>query len=63
VKEHNTMTTILAFVAKYRKFIVALVGAAVLIAGAALGEQSEEYQAIVTVLTSLGVYAVPNTDV
>ena len=54
------MTSILAFAAKYRKFIVALAGAAILIAGAALGEQSEEYQAIVAVLTSLGVYAAPN---
>lgn len=54
------MSTLIAFFNKYRKFIVALVGAAVLIAGAALGESSEEYQAIVAVLTSLGVYAVPN---
>ena len=54
------MATILDFIARYKKFIVAAAGAAVLILGAALGEQSEVYQAVVSILTALGVAAVPN---
>lgn len=45
---------------RYRKAIVALVGAVVLIVGAAFGETSEVYQAVVSAATFLGVYAVPN---
>lgn len=45
---------------KYAKFIVAAVGAAVIGVGIAIGEDSSTYQIIVSVLTALGVYTVPN---
>ena len=45
---------------KYRKVIIALVGAAVLGLGIWRGETSPEFQVTVSVLTALGVYAAPN---
>lgn len=45
---------------RYRKAIVALVGAAVIAIGIWRGETSDEFQILVTVLTALGVYQVPN---
>lgn len=44
-----------------RKFIVALVGAGVLILGRRWGLESPAYTDLVAVLTALGVYAVPNS--
>lgn len=46
--------------AKYRKFITALIGAAVIIVGRHYGLTSNAYLDIVTVATALGVYGVPN---
>lgn len=46
--------------AKYRKFITALVGAAALIIGRHLGVTGWEYLDFVTLGTALGVYVVPN---
>lgn len=54
------MTKILDFVASHRKLLVALAGAAVLILGAVAGESSTAYTSVVSVLTALGVYGVPN---
>jgi len=51
----------LALLGKYRKFIVAAVGAAVLIIGQVWGPGSSLYTTVVSVLTALGVYGVPNT--
>lgn len=45
---------------KYAKLITALVGAAVVIIGRAAGVDSTIYLDVVTVVTALGVYAVPN---
>lgn len=45
---------------KYRKYIVAAVGAAVVIIGRAYGLTSWEYLDAVTVATSFGVLVVPN---
>lgn len=45
---------------KYRKTIVALVGAGVVIAGRLLGAESDAYFIIVTLATAFGVYATPN---
>lgn len=47
---------------KYRKGVVALAGAVVLIAGQALGLDSDLYSALVAILTFLGVYGTPNAD-
>lgn len=46
--------------ARYRKALVALVGAAIIAIGIWRGEQSPEFQIIVTVATALGVYVAPN---
>lgn len=46
---------------KYRKFIIAAVGAAVLIATRFLGADSDVVFVIVTVATAFGVRQVPNT--
>lgn len=48
-------------VGKYRKTIVAVVGAGVVIAGRLLGADSDAYFIIVTLATALGVYATPNS--
>lgn len=45
---------------KYRKAIVALIGAAVIAIGIWRGETSPEFQIIVSVLTAAGVYGAPN---
>lgn len=45
---------------KYRKGVVALAGAVVLIVGQAVGLDSDLYSALVAVLTFLGVYGVKN---
>ena len=47
---------------KYRKTIVAVVGAGVVIAGRLLGAESDAYFIIVTLATALGVYATPNAS-
>lgn len=47
--------------ARYRKTIVALIGAAVVILTRQLGADSALVADIVTVATALGVYATPNT--
>lgn len=47
---------------KYNKFLIALVGAAVVIVGRSLGVTSWEYLDLVTVATALGVYTVPNAS-
>lgn len=44
----------------YSKFVIALVGAAVIIVGRHFGETSWEYLDLTTVATALGVYAVRN---
>ena len=49
-------------VGKYRKTVVALVGAGVVIAGRLLGADSDAYFIIVTLATALGVYATPNAS-
>lgn len=46
--------------AKYRKAITAIVGAAVLIASHFLGADSVWVLSIVSVATALGVYQIPN---
>lgn len=45
---------------KYRKFLVAGVGAAAVIIGRAFGLSSWEYLDAVTVATAFGVWGVPN---
>lgn len=50
----------LAALAKYRKFVVALTGAAVVIIGRQFGVDSAIYADAVTVVTALGVYLTPN---
>lgn len=45
---------------KYRKFVVALVGAAVLIVGRHYGVNSEWYGDLVILATAGGVYVAPN---
>lgn len=45
---------------KFRKFLVALVGLVVTVAGRRYGLDSTAYTDLVGVLTAAGVYAVPN---
>lgn len=47
---------------KYRKFVVAVAGAAVAFLGRRWGIDSQAYADVVGVLTALGVYAIPNGD-
>lgn len=47
---------------KYRKFIVAGVGAAALIIGAVAGETSTLYIVLVSVASALGVWRAPNSN-
>lgn len=45
---------------KYRKTIVAVVGAGIVILGRAVGVDSAIYADVVTLATALGVYAIAN---
>jgi hypothetical protein len=45
---------------KYAKLVTALAGAGVVIIGRAFGVDSAVYLDVVTLLTALGVWAVPN---
>jgi hypothetical protein len=48
------------FVERYRKLIVAAVGAGVVVVGQLVGVDSDIYTSVVALATALGVYAVPN---
>ncbi len=48
---------------KYRKAVIAALGAVVLAVGIWRGETSPEFQVIVSVLPALGVYGAPNNAV
>jgi hypothetical protein len=45
---------------KYRKFAVALVGVAAVLVAQLFPQYTEELAVVVSILTALGVYAVPN---
>jgi hypothetical protein len=45
---------------RFRKFLVAVAGVVVTIAGRRYGLESTAYTDLIGVLTALGVYAVPN---
>lgn len=47
---------------KYRKFIVAIVGAIVAGVSVYYGSTSDLAQTLIAVATALGVYAVPNAE-
>lgn len=46
---------------QHRKFLIALAGAVVAILGRHLGLANPLYVDVVTLLTAVGVYSVPNT--
>ncbi len=50
----------MSFLAKYRKTVVAVAGAAVIIVGRLAGVDSDAYFVVVTLATALGVYVTPN---
>lgn len=54
------MSTLTALIARYGKFITALVGVVLLVVGDHYGLTSTAYTTIVSVATALGVYGVPN---
>lgn len=45
---------------RYRKFIVALVGVAVMVAASIWGNDNAVLQAVIGLATALGVYQTPN---
>ena len=47
---------------RYNKFIVALLGAAVLFAQQYFGSDTDWVATVISVLTALGVYQVPNKE-
>lgn len=49
-----------SLIAKHRKTVVAVVGAAVLILTSALGANSAVVQGVISIATALGVYGTPN---